>query len=307
MKVDSQVDKLVSPIDEIATKIAALLAKIPFAEGIRKGQIIKQIEGLLRYAEDEVREWANEQLLDAADDHDHKTLLLLPGLAEESRAIDQLVSSAGTQLRSAVRQVTRNALVLARRLESNVTAQTTVKDLLKVRSVRPFKQSDEAAQEAYERHIRDELTRGFVSVTGTNGRIYRYAMDYLVGLQAFMSRQLLLREISIYRTQEAGFDLVQISPNLSTIGDFCDLYAGRVFSISGTNGFYPPLSSVPNGGTPMHPWCRHYLLPFTSDVLDPKLADVPDEFLQLGADGSASTNDFQRLWLQYADNVDDEG
>lgn len=57
-----------------------------------------------------------------------------------------------------------------------------------------------------------------------------------------------------------GLDLVQISTHVCD--DWCTLYAGKVFSISGTHSVYPPLAQIPNGGCPMHPRCRHVEVPF---------------------------------------------
>ncbi len=307
MKVDSQVDLLVRPLGAISEAIADLLAKLPFAEHAERREIMQRIENLLRAADDEVRVWAEKELASAAEDHDDELKLLLLGLIlEDSPRISQLVANVRAQLQSAVRSLSRQVIVMGTRLSSPVTSSSTVGGILRVSRMPPLRQSDNlSAQALLERQVRDELRRGFVTVIGRNGAAYRYAMDYYISLQAFMSRQLLLRDISVFRTNEAGFDLVQISDNPSTIGDFCDLYRGHVFSLSGTHPLYPALSSVPNGGPPLHPWCRHTLLPFMSDVADPELAAIPDAFTELGSSGRASTNDFTRLWLQYQDELDD--
>lgn len=59
-----------------------------------------------------------------------------------------------------------------------------------------------------------------------------------------------------------AFDLVIISGPIS--GDFCDLYVGKVYSISGRSSEYPPLSSIPEGGPPFHPNCTHVVAPFVA-------------------------------------------
>jgi hypothetical protein len=302
MRVDSQVDLLVRPLDGIAKQIADLLAQLPFASSSQRAAIFAKIQTLLMQVDSEVREWAEQELASAADDHDQKLILLLGGAVMASNpGIDQLIKGVGNQLRTAVHHVSRNVLAMANRLGSPITSRSTVGDILRSSRVPSLQQSDEAAQAAFERQVREEIRRGFVTVIGRNGTAYRYAMDYYISLQAFMSRQLLLRELSIFRTQEAGFDLVQISDNPSTIGDFCDLYRGKVFSISGTHPFYQPLSVVPNGGCPMHPWCRHTMSPYMEDLNDASLAYIPDEFISLSQTRNPSTNDFQRLWLQQAD------
>lgn len=57
-----------------------------------------------------------------------------------------------------------------------------------------------------------------------------------------------------------GLDLVQITSHGAE--DWCSLYEGKVFSISGEHPVYPPLAQAPNGGTPFHPRCRHREAPF---------------------------------------------
>ena len=43
-------------------------------------------------------------------------------------------------------------------------------------------------------------------------------------------------------------------------------YEGRVFSVSGGSDTYPPLATLPNGGPPFHPNCRHNLAPFVEPL-----------------------------------------
>jgi len=69
---------------------------------------------------------------------------------------------------------------------------------------------------------------------------------------------------TINRTIEAGHDLVMISAHGAKDG--CSYYEGKVFSISGTDERYPPLNSIPRGGPPFHPNCRHSTMPFVEDL-----------------------------------------
>jgi hypothetical protein len=136
-----------------------------------------------------------------------------------------------------------------------------------------------------------------VPTVGSDGKLHRYALAYWLELQVEMTLRSAARQAVIYHATSTGSDLVQISPQPSTIGDFCDLYKGKVFSVSGTDPYYHPLSVVPNGGAPMHIWCHHYLLPFSGAVRSASLQSIPDEFLELGRSG-ASTAEFQRAWLR---------
>jgi predicted transcriptional regulator len=65
---------------------------------------------------------------------------------------------------------------------------------------------------------------------------------------------------TINRTLEAGVDTVMVTAHGAQDG--CGFYEGKAFSISGTHPDYPPLDSLPNGGPPFHPNCKHVLAPF---------------------------------------------
>lgn len=65
---------------------------------------------------------------------------------------------------------------------------------------------------------------------------------------------------TINRTLEAGVDTVMVTAHGAKDG--CGFYEGKAFSISGTHPDYPPLDSLPNGGPPFHPNCKHVLAPF---------------------------------------------
>ena len=66
------------------------------------------------------------------------------------------------------------------------------------------------------------------------------------------------------RLVEDGYDLVIISAHGATDG--CAFYEGKVFSISGASEKYPALDSLPNGGPPFHPNCKHRLAPFVDEL-----------------------------------------
>lgn len=159
----------------------------------------------------------------------------------------------------------------------------------------PAKQAEGriAARVLFQNHL--------VRIIGRGGRAATYSFDYYVALLAHSAAQRAASSAALAVAKANGVDLVQISPQPSTIGDFCDQYRGKVFSISGTDAFFHPLSVVPNGGCPMHPWCRHFLIPFTgvsslTVAQLNQLQDIPQSFLELGR-RNASANDFQKLWL----------
>jgi hypothetical protein len=50
---------------------------------------------------------------------------------------------------------------------------------------------------------------------------------------------------------------------------FCTAYVGLVFSISGHDGRYPPLSVLPLGGIPLHVGCTKTLVAFVPELARP--------------------------------------
>ena len=68
----------------------------------------------------------------------------------------------------------------------------------------------------------------------------------------------------INRLAEEGHDLVMITAHGAKDG--CGYYEGKVFSISGNSEKYPALASVPNGGPPFHPNCRHAAVPYVEEL-----------------------------------------
>ncbi len=295
MRVDAQVDSLVEKVSSISEELARLLSLLPFSDGPDKDKIRSEIRALLREVDRDVREWAEKEMDDAARDHEEDLMFLLPGIAAAIN-IDHLVSEVSRELRDAVSKATRSVDVYASTLASNSAASRAVKGAINRRSAFSLQGLAASERAAIAKQLRASLDKSFVRVLGRDGKVYQYALDYWVAMQAQMSRGLLRRRISIEMTQAAGYDLVQISTNPSTIGDFCDLYRGKVFSISGEHPFYPPLSSAPNEGTPFHPWCKHVMWPYTSDVENSDLADIPEKYLLLGKSESASINDFQAMW-----------
>lgn len=76
---------------------------------------------------------------------------------------------------------------------------------------------------------------------------------------------------SINHVQEVGYDLVQMSKHNSPC-KLCATLEGRVFSVTGEDKRYPPLTKAYKGiYANVHPNCRHIMSPYIE-----KLADNPD-------------------------------
>jgi|GEM_PF-2866687 len=147
-----------------------------------------------------------------------------------------------------------------------------------------------------------EAVRKGAVVTLNGPRHKKYAPDYFVSLIVHSEVGKTLKEQTLKEATNNGSDLVQVSPQPSTIGDYCDLYRGRVFSVSGRHPDFPPLSDCPAGGAPFHPWCRHTLSAVeegsAAAEAAKKLPPIPQEFIA-AARANASPAEFMKLWRAY--------
>lgn len=296
MRVDAQVDPLIEKVRARAEELIRLLALLPFAEGAEKDRLIRSISAVLRVVEQDVREWAEIALQEVADEHDEFLLPFL-SVAGVAAIADQLVENTARELNAVVSTTVRSIQGYAQTLANPSSAATAVNKALNRRSRLQLHALEGAEKASIAAQLEGALNQHFVRILGRDGRIYTYALDYWMAMQAQMSRGLLRRQLTLARAIEAGMDLVQISNNPSTIGDFCDLYRGKVFSISGEHPYYPPLAYCPNGGTPFHPWCRHVMFPVILDDNLEDFAGIPQKYLDLGKDPKTSVNDFQKLWI----------
>lgn len=79
-----------------------------------------------------------------------------------------------------------------------------------------------------------------------------------------------------YPNSKSQFDLVRLSRHGAK--DWCRFYEGKVFSLSGTHPYYPPVSSLPNGYATLHPRCKHYFQPYM-EVIKGKGEVVDSQYL----------------------------
>lgn len=143
--------------------------------------------------------------------------------------------------------------------------------------------------------LRSFLSRSLVTVSSRTGGVFRYDPLYYLKLVAHTAAGEARKNAVLQEVSQQGIEYVRISPNPSTIGDYCDHYRGRVFSVSGQSQDFPPLSVCPNGGPPFHPWCHHYLIP----IEDPKKYIGQDpltsQWIDLAQRG-ASPAEYQKVW-----------
>ncbi|MCE5279379.1 MAG: hypothetical protein ABFD92_02015 [Planctomycetaceae bacterium] len=130
--------------------------------------------------------------------------------------------------------------------------------------------------------------------------------QYCTLVASYQLRQA-VSEATKQRLQETGeelgdpmlLDLVTITGPFS--GDFCDFYVGKIFSVSGQSGEYPPLSSIPSSGPPFHPNCTHNLAPFVAKLATAKelsTGRINEKFL--GMDGRQAQKAYQGIDKMFA-------
>jgi len=97
-------------------------------------------------------------------------------------------------------------------------------------------------------------------------------MHFEAGYYARLVASTQMREASEHarheRLGQVGIDLVRVIGRVSK--NFCTAYLGMVFSISGKDGRYPPLKSLPRHGPPFHPNCSKSTAPFMEALASPR-------------------------------------
>jgi len=153
-------------------------------------------------------------------------------------AVDEMVSANhyfGRRLADNIRQIGLDAIA-----EKTATAQTVRK--------------------AQKRIIQRLKADGMTSVTGDAGKQYR--LDSYAELVARTTTREATNTGTTNTAEQLGYDLVKFSSHYPTC-EVCAPIQDRVFSISGKDPRFPPLSSVPGfdkGFKTVHPHCRHVLV-----------------------------------------------
>lgn len=124
-----------------------------------------------------------------------------------------------------------------------------------------------------------------VPTRGGNSRAFGLAYYLSIVLASAFGRARNLASLDTVR--ENDLDLVKVSANPSTIGDFCDAYAGKVFSVSGNHPTAPPLARTVAGGPPFHVNCLHWLEPLPPDYSPSRSEVVSNRWLVNKAEDEA--------------------
>ncbi len=298
---DQRIDELVDSFSEYAEELASIMADMPEAEGQKRLALYALIAMRLEELRKEAYEWAEETVADIYTEADRRVMDELEevGLleyAEVGDRQDEDVKRLVLMFTSDIDQALNSIRDTAVRMKSGYFDYRLF-GILDRRKLAGFGLAGMVAVMAKNR-MRKQIRDGLVRILTNNGKIYGYSLDYYIGLVADVIKQRAISAATIMRMMLNGQDLVMISPNPSTIGDYCDEYRGKIFSLSGTNPRYPSIRLCPGGGPPpFHPHCHHYPIPVFSQEMMEEGESVDNEFLELGAVAGATPNDFQKLWL----------
>lgn len=304
---DPRIADLIAIVEEFSSQLAVRLTELAVSqEASVRVAMQSEVRQILRSMRQAIQSWLTSVFGEMVRDIDEDLLADIPAQLLE---VDDISLGPVTEVSSVVQrfqQDTETAIsaidVMASRLSNGDSSPVVAEDKHRLLVALSAGAAGAASVASIRARAINRMRSQLLQLLGANGRIYRYDLGYYVALAAHVFKGNLSHQISLTRASRLGSDLVQVSPQRSTIGDYCDLYRGKVFSISGTHRFANPLSLAPAGGTPFHPWCHHWMIPFDESSVSPEklreLTKIPKDFLDL-ARNNGSPNDFQRLWRKH--------
>lgn len=325
---DDRIQALADLFDQSAEQLADHFAELAVATLVTvRLMLLTEVRNLLRTLRKKLQQWfrddwssiVHEVATEVYDDRDFEFLENEPessffGNVQEADEREIATTFAAAMLIGGVRAVTlklRQDLTaainstegVAVRLSRGVLSDVPAKHLARLQALRRQQvvsaaTSTEPELAAIRLQLRETFRTSLVRVIGTNARTYAYDFKYYAALAVSQAKENTRTALATERVAAADHDLVQISKNPSLIGDYCDLYRGKVFSLSGSHAIFPPLSSAPNGGPPFHPWCRHTIKPFDdSGMTDDQRRSlvIPAQFQRMAVFG-ATPSQFQTAY-----------
>lgn len=305
---DPRVNLLVGIYAEAARNISRGLDSLMVAEGSRRFIIYQRLLGLLKELETKTDAWNARYIREFLEQHDAVNVRLLQASGSAAafrsfseQAVEGLASSLSGFLakgRASIEHLTTRIFRASSLANEFPILAAKARRTVAVGLAEGNTNAAISAKVAG--LLRGTFDDGVVSVIGKGGRKFVFPLDYYAGMVAHSTKRQARSVAVLTRAQEADHDLVRVSSNPSKTGDWCDAYRGRVFSISGAHPVYPSLASVPNGGPPFHPWCRHSLGIFVEDFHTPnqraEVARVDKRFLM--QPNEDSPNRVVRAWWE---------
>lgn len=291
--------RLAAIYEEAKATLAVLLLRMLDQPEAKRFRVFVQIERVLERLRAEGGEAGTalvEKAFRFADAKVRATLKKAGQLRVSSfeQVNEQAVQAAGL----AFTRDMETALQSVHRLASRILRRSRLEDALdqRVRARIAEGLASLEAREGIVRRARVELERSFqkgvVQITARNGRLMSFDLPYYANMVAGSTVAQAMTAALVTRAVQNDNDLVRVSPNPSTTNDFCDAYAGRVFSISGDDARFPRLDETPNGGPPFHPHCKHSVGIFIEQFYSPseveEFRDIDREFLLHAGEDSAS-------------------
>lgn len=301
--IDREIDYLLDQYADAADRIADYMAQLTLENDPNKQQAIYMlIVALLLRLQELTREWSEEAISDAYQDAAFvaQDLLREAGIEEpilwspaDEYEMEMMMSAFDEEMRQAIAGIQANAQRAKRGTSLGIFAVGLgVGAIAQARMDR----LSPAMIAKIQATLRERFREGVISILGKNGRYYNFSLDYYGQMVATRVRYETMTRATMQACQQNGWDLVMVSPNPSTIGDYCDEYRGKVFSLSGQSPVYPSVSMLPGGTAPMHPHCRHYLIPFTGMETGLSEEGLDPDFMQLSVNGETNPNVYQTLW-----------
>ena len=238
---DARVARVANEVSDIADEIAELLARIATLKGKEQQAAYRKLNALLTQLQEYFDGWLDDEFDEQGSKNAYIRLLKLAARNSMLAALATVRSQA-------------TSLLYGRRSKA-VTAKPQL-DLL---------------------NLRKEFRNSVVRIINSKGGFQQYSIDYYLSLVAFMAVRAADTAAVIADTHRRGWDAVRVSKHASKFGDYCDAYAGKVFSITGADRRLPPLDRLPNGGPPFHPWCTHTIEPFDTDAVDSETLEAMAE------------------------------
>ncbi len=291
---NEQVEELLRLYDDATNELASQLAELATAEPRSREALFLVVLAILARLRADTRAWLDATILGV---YEEATRTVMEDLGEAGLLTivdmgdlqDEDLAAVTVEFETYLDQALGSVQALAGQLRRGSGLVGVVDRELADRVASGLLGGAELA--GLRTQIRQQLYDQVVRIVGADGKTYGFdlrAYGEMVATKAYFSA-ISLAVVSALGVN--GQDLVQVSPNPSTIGDFCDEYRGKVFSLSGAHPDYPPVASLPSGTCPMHPRCHHVLTPY----LGGEHRGAVDETF-LGMDPEQEPWKFQKAW-----------
>lgn len=276
------VAQLIALYREAEAEILEALDEIASAQSFaRKAFIYSQLVNMLRQLQGETQEWADSRISQFVVQAGAKAGRAIGtgnfqlGSTINTRAVEALSRDLTSYLSSVGQSATSEALRLFR--ATSLSRAFPDLDRLARRQVAvglSVAESDRQISDRIRELLQERFKNGLVAIPASDGRTYHYGVPYYARLVANNTRRQAMSVGTILLAQEQGEDLIRVSENPSKDGDFCDSFAGKCFSLSGTHPTFPPYDWIPP--IPAHCWCTHSISVFQPELYP---SGVEDELI----------------------------